>query len=380
MLKQLSYSEYAGTDRAWKLNPVDLVQKNLVVGQNATGKSRMISVISGFCQMLSGKRVDPFESCEYTAELEIAGTLIKVSFAFSDIGVASERLEVDGELRLERNNEGKGQIWYEKERKYLEIQVPPRVLALRARQDSLQHPFLEHLSAWAQKMAFFAFGSPLGKSVVTQLLPSNAIGSRADAINPIALDQSVQEIYRVGFARHGEKFDKAIIRDMKAMGYNIKEVGIGDVSTLAPHVRITGQGPFLVLFVKESDRNANVIALDMSQGMYRALAMVVCLNAAALEKFEGLVLVDDIGEGLDYDRSTNLIKLLFRHIRPGMQIIATTNDRFVMNAVPLDNWCVLKRKGGVVSAFTPRNSPKEFESFKFVGLNNFEFFRSNKLH
>jgi hypothetical protein len=91
-----------------------------------------------------------------------------------------------------------------------------------------------------------------------------------------------------------------------------------------------------------------------------------------------LILVDDIGEGLDYERAVAIIDLLISKAQShSMQIIMTSNDRFVMNKVPLPYWSVLKRVGGTVSMFNERNSKKQFDHFKFIGLNNFDFFASD---
>jgi hypothetical protein len=57
----------------------------------------------------------------------------------------------------------------------------------------------------------------------------------------------------------------------------------------------------------------------------------------------------------------------------------TTNDRFVMNQVPLEYWSVLVRKAGVVKLFNRLNSEKKFEDFKYLGLSNFDFFSSDFL-
>ena len=60
-----------------------------------------------------------------------------------------------------------------------------------------------------------------------------------------------------------------------------------------------------------------------------------------------------------------------------LQLIMTSNDRFVMNEVPLEYWSVLKRKGGIIKLFNSQNSPKQFNDFKYLGLNNFDFFASD---
>jgi len=111
--------------------------------------------------------------------------------------------------------------------------------------------------------------------------------------------------------------------------------------------------------------------------MFRALALVIHINVASFGKQRTLVLVDDIGEGLDFERSASLIDVLTRHAKEtDLQIIMTTNDRFVMNRVPLEYWSLLRRTGATVHAYTERNCPKEFAEFKYMGLSNFDFFTS----
>lgn len=56
------------------------------------------------------------------------------------------------------------------------------------------------------------------------------------------------------------------------------------------------------------------------------------------------IVIDDIGERLDYERSCALIELLMsKATTQQVQLIMTTNDRFVMNKVPLEAWTVLHR-------------------------------------
>jgi hypothetical protein len=50
-----------------------------------------------------------------------------------------------------------------------------------------------------------------------------------------------------------------------------------------------------------------------------------------------------------------------------------TNDRFVMNRVPLEAWSVLCQKSGRVSVRNYQNSKDVFDSFLATGLSNFDF-------
>jgi hypothetical protein len=88
-------------------------------------------------------------------------------------------------------------------------------------------------------------------------------------------------------------------------------------------------------------------------------------------------LIDDIGEGLDYNRSTALVKLLVDKAKETpFQLIMATNDRFVMNNVPLEYWSVIQRIGNISRIYDYRNSPDLFKEFELTGMNNFDFFSS----
>jgi len=62
-----------------------------------------------------------------------------------------------------------------------------------------------------------------------------------------------------------------------------------------------------------------------------------------------------------------------------IQLIMSTNDRFVMNNVPLKYWSVIVRKGNIVRIYNYRNSREVFEDFELTGLSNFDFYSSNYL-
>ena len=44
-----------------------------------------------------------------------------------------------------------------------------------------------------------------------------------------------------------------------------------------------------------------------------------------------------------------------------------------MNQVPLEEWAVIQRNGGLVRILNYENSKSLFEDFKFTGLSNFSF-------
>ena len=119
----------------------------------------------------------------------------------------------------------------------------------------------------------------------------------------------------------------------------------------------------------------------MSQGMFRAFSIIAQVNYSQLASRATCILIDDIGEGLDFDRSSRLIEVLREKSQSSdFQLIMTTNDRFVMNHVPLDEWSVLQRTGAEVKVKNVHNSREQFEEFKFIGMSNFSLLEMDFLN
>ncbi len=161
---------------------------------------------------------------------------------------------------------------------------------------------------------------------------------------------------------------------MHQMGYDLERIG----TFAAENILVLRGGlpaPVLALGVWERGVSGVVEQTEMSQGMFRALSILIQVNYSQRARRAHCILIDDIGEGLDFERSTRLIGILRRKSQESFfQLIMTTNDQFVMNNVPLEEWSVLQRQGNHVRVRNYENSRKAFEDFKFIGLSNFSFF------
>lgn len=112
--------------------------------------------------------------------------------------------------------------------------------------------------------------------------------------------------------------------------------------------------------------------------MCRAISLLIQMEYLSVQNKPSLWLIDDLGEGLDYDRTVKLGKLLFDFCRErGIQLLASSNDTFLMDIVDLQYWNILERKGEKVIPLNITNNPNLFEDFKFTGLSNFDFFSSD---
>jgi hypothetical protein len=187
-------------------------------------------------------------------------------------------------------------------------------------------------------------------------------------------------IFKLGEEEIGTPFIEAIKSDMLSVGYKISEVG-----TKTPSALLSDEGDEVSLldgepqyiYVQESDLREKTEQGLMSQGMFRVLSLIIQVNYSLLAKQPSCILIDDIGEGLDFERSSAMIELLIKKAETGLvQLIMTTNDSFVMNGVPLDYWSVIERKPGLAKLHNIHNSKQIFDDFKFIGLNNFDFFET----
>ncbi|MGO9598319.1 MAG: AAA family ATPase [Isosphaeraceae bacterium] len=365
-LTSVKSTEFAGSDKEWSLDELSFGDSNLIVGLNASGKTRALNTIANFANMLlpGGPRQPADVCCDFT--FDAGGRLFKYSFEFRNGIVHKESLYFDPNDLLSRGSDGEGVIQAEEQGGKVRFKPPANELAAVARRDLLQHPYLELLHAWALSVRHYPFGTPLGRDVFTV-----SLGSEPDNFDRNA--NLVLGILNRGQQAYPGQFDEAVKRDMARLGYRIEQIKICPLET----VKITGPlspGPVYGIAVSEEYSPVLIEQPNLSQGMFRALSLIIQVNYSQMAKSSSCVLIDDIGEGLDFDRSTRLIDLLREKARTSsFQLIMTTNDRFVMNTVPLEEWSVLRRQGGKVTVHNYSNSREIFDEFKYTGLSNFSF-------
>lgn len=370
-VRSFQYSEFLETPRAWTLQKSDFGSINLVVGRNASGKTRFINVLNGASAILAGEFPELFESGTYEIVFTAEKLKCKFNFELRDKKVHSELFELNGKQLLRRHADGSGTIWGDKLGQNIDFKIPETGLASVIKRDMVQHPFLEPLHVWARSVRRYQFGSDLGQRNVFTMSPTGFEKTSAEAtFMPSTNPERVIQLYLAGFQSFGEKFDETILNDFKKIGYDCEEVGARPFEEL----KVPNAIP-VMLFVKERDLPGQTRQFEMSMGMYRSLALLINLNYSIMTKQTSCVLIDDIGEGLDFERSMALIKLIIDKCRQHkFQLFMTTNDRFVMNDVDLKYWHIIEREANVVRMLNYRNSTKAFKEFKFMGLNNFDFF------
>lgn len=387
---KLEKFKYKNETREWKIDELELNSINLIVGQNATGKTRVIDAIKNLSELICGKPLSSKVEESYEVSLTENGDSYRYLLKVKGQHILEERLE---EINFEKNNgrrdevdktneidrinktekkellirkeNGEGTIYSQKDEKNLEFGIQENQLAIVFKNDKIHHKFVEKIVSWAEKTLFYSFGTNLGKY-------------NYYSMNEIGEDYSLKDTEKLvkNYIKAREKYedilDEKIKDDLKNIGYDISSIGVEKGTS--------NQGEVKFLSIQESDLKRKTFQFDMSQGMFRALSIIMQLNICLLDNDGELIVVDDIGEGLDYERSTKLIKLIIQKTKESkIQVIMTTNDRFIMNNVDIAYWQVVQRDSGNIRFFNKKNSRDIFEDFEYTGLSNFDFL-SRKLY
>jgi hypothetical protein len=188
-------------------------------------------------------------------------------------------------------------------------------------------------------------------------------------------------IFVIGKQEIGEPFIQAILSDMREIGYKLSEIGTKVPSLINPDISVDSPDNLpQFLYIQEEDLTSVTEQSEISQGMFRALSLFIQINYSLLASKPSCIVIDDIGEGLDYQRSSSIIKILIDKAERGLvQLIMTTNDEFIMNGVPIEYWSLIERTPGSAKLHNIYNSSEKIEEFKFIGLNNFDLFTSEFL-
>ena len=104
--------------------------RNLIVGKNASGKTRVLNVINSLSENLAG-RMPPGLSSDYDVTFDDDGKTLRYQMKYEQEQVVLEKFTVDGVVLLERAADGAGHI-FAKEidgGTQIRFQTPPSQLA-----------------------------------------------------------------------------------------------------------------------------------------------------------------------------------------------------------------------------------------------------------
>src|ERR1043165_9772839 len=117
-LKSVHYSERVGQPKEWTLDGLTLWPINLIVGKNASGKTRALNLIWNLARTFFPESNFRAQNCGYDLRFDNNGHPFRYILCVVDGYVKQEEVRAGtGEPQLVRGEGGEGSIWTETEGK-----------------------------------------------------------------------------------------------------------------------------------------------------------------------------------------------------------------------------------------------------------------------
>ena len=339
ILSEFSYKNASG----WTLEKLSFNHQNLVVGMNAVGKSRTVSAIGHVASFIKG---DMDAAGDFSCSMLLEnGNRLEYSFDVVGGQVLAEVLEKNGIPLIQRERFSA--------KMYDDMVSPPESkLLIQVRRDTKLYPEIEEIIQWAENTSLFVFSN---------------ITTAPNSLSPYAISDEPR--LPVMFSKISEEQRELLKEYMCELGYNINKIVEYERSSGAKSLHIYESGVIIPLR-----------PFDLSNGMFRVFCVLLYMIYSSTLSEARCLVIDDMGEGLDYMRSTKLGRIMYEYCEKNhIQLIATSNDSFLMDAVDLLYWNILQREGNRVYSINWSNSPALFEKFQRTGLSNFDILSSNFL-
>lgn len=337
-LSDFTYKQASG----WQLDSLSLKRQNLVVGLNAVGKSRTIRAIGHVVRFIKGETDAFVEDFSCTLVFE-NGVKLEYSFDILDGEIYAEVLRKNGNVLVSRERFS-AKMYGET------ISPPSNKLVIQVRRDTIRFPEIEEIIQWAEHTSTFVFSN---------------ITTSPNSLSPYAI--SAEPLLPVMFNRISESQREMMVTYMRDMKYQIDRIEAFEQ-----------ENGVKMLHVFEKGVDFPMTPFDLSNGMFRVFCILIYMLYSSTLSEARCLMIDDLGEGLDYMRSIKLGKVIFDYCsNHDIQLIVTSNDSFLMDTIDLRYWNILQRKGNHVLGLNAESHPVLFEKFARTGLSNFDLLSSN---
>lgn len=329
-----------------EMSPLDTT--NLLVGKNASGKTRIIMAlqnVTNFMQMKPAVFVDKEFKVKMTFDDVLnEGWKMTYSFDITKDCVVSESLTVNGKSLIRRSADKA--IFYKDS-----VNPPLDKLLVQIRRDKTAYPQVEALMEWVEGVISVSCSNINNFTLI--------LGGTSLFVNPLPFSTLVDAL--------GKEGKKYVLENARALGYDILDI-----------YTVKASGEMTFVMIRERYSKQVIADFQLSNGMIRVLYILCFLVYIRHNRKHSLLLIDDLGEGLDYNRATLLGNIVFDSCeKENLQLIASSNDSFMMDVVDIRKWQILRRKNSKLNVLNHINASELFNSFLLTGLSNFDLFASD---
>ena len=337
ILTEFSYRETSG----WQLENLTLHPQNLIVGMNAVGKSRTLEALGNVIRFI--KNDSEQSKKDFSCILKLSNThQVEYSFELTAGLIKSEELKIDGQEKIVRSS-SQTEMYGES------VNPPANKLVIQARRDTMRYPEIEEIILWAEHTSLFVFSN---------------ITASPESLSPyvLSVEPRITEMYEQ------IKDQQALLIDfVKKLGYPLEKI-----------VEEENASGVKTLLIYETGIERPMMFYELSNGMFRVFCILLYMIYSSTLAEARCLMIDDMGEGLDYQRSTKLGEIMFSYCKErAIQLIVTSNDSFLMDSIDLEYWNILQRTGSTVKSLNSKNNQELFTKFVRTGLSNFDLLSSN---
>ena len=332
----------------WELVELNtLGATNLLVGKNASGKTRTIKALRNVTSFLSMRPIlfaeKDFKVTLVFSNPEDMNWEMKYMFEVTNGRIVTEQLAVCKKRILKRDTT---KTVFNGET----INPPSDKLVVQVRRDREAFPEFEQIMEWAEGVVAVS---------CSDINPFTIFNGSSGFINPLSFSGLVDSLTKEEI--------KSVIKNAKQLGYDVVTMDL-----------IKPNNDVKMVMLQERYVNDVIMDFQLSSGMLRVLYILCFLKYIKHTTNCSMLLLDDLGEGLDYSRATLLGNIVFDSCEDAnIQMVASSNDSFLMDVVDISKWQILRRKYTKLTVLNHRNNPELFDSFRMTGLSNFDLFSSD---
>lgn len=381
ILNEIAFKEFIDNQLNWDIGPVSFGNLNLILGDNAQGKTRLINILKYIKGVLTGNTQIRFSS-QYRYELKL---IFSISDAEHENTPPVKNVKYNSSLSV---NNASGMPSYE-ETIIIDNKIffsrKDNTLIRESDEITIPNPFIPNhipvLLSLPQK-DFPTLGLIRSFFERMLILEANRVAAPNLDVSNASLDinSNGSNLARVIFnwQTHIPQAFQEIEKEFLGCFPLIEEQSFNANVELLPGTNIS----IPILKFKEKGINKTIPQVEWSDGMFRAL----CLLALPLNRYvkpdgsfmrPSMIIVDEVENGLDYNTASKVLTL-FNDYSNLMQIALITHSPTICNMVETKNWRIAKRKASHVEFFVPDTKEQDIDSIRRdMHQDNWEFYKKH---
>lgn len=364
IIKGIKYVRYPGTEREWKITSnngnkklgyVEFSNFNLLISKNGAGKSRTLHIINELAEFICGRRnieQSSFSSQEFDFLFENEGEIYRYFLKIKDRKIEDEIYTKDNKELINRQkqkllNNGVNIFFRHKDEKNAFASLIIDEIAV-----------FPQIKEWGKALRSFLSTDISRRDYYLDNLEK----FKNKRVDKIEGNCDISPLLEMKNNKIGKDFLEELKIAINLLGFNITDI-------------ILKQNKDDYAFKVQENGKYYIDQRQMSLRLYATLYMFSIVIAARRQGKSLCILIDDFGEGFDYENVHKLIDFVIKKSHSSsIQYFVTTNDQSVMNSIGLKYWSVIEKEDNKSIFYNIYNSKRNFDDFKYTGLNHFDFF------